>query len=80
MKTWLWPDRAIGKRESRELREAHNATVNMAAELLHELLATKSWMEDCMLERQQRGLPSRERYEAVAAIIAKAHQARGGAA
>ena len=27
-KTWLWPDRVIGKRESRELREEHNALVN----------------------------------------------------
>jgi hypothetical protein len=25
---WLWPDRKIGKRESRRLRDEHNATVN----------------------------------------------------
>jgi len=31
---WLWPDHAIGKRESRRLREEHNATVNECAELL----------------------------------------------
>ena len=27
-KTWLWPDRTIGKKESRVLREEHNALVN----------------------------------------------------
>lgn len=27
-KTWLWPDRVIGKRESRRLREEHNTMVN----------------------------------------------------
>ena len=27
-KSWLWPDRTIGKRESRELRNEHNALVN----------------------------------------------------
>jgi len=26
--SWLWPDRTIGKRESRELREEHNRLVN----------------------------------------------------
>ena len=25
---WLWPDHSIGKRESRRLREEHNAAVN----------------------------------------------------
>jgi hypothetical protein len=33
MKTWLWPDRTIGKRESGTLREEHNATVNQCADL-----------------------------------------------
>lgn len=33
-KCWLWPDHAIGKRESRELREEHNSVVNVNAELL----------------------------------------------
>lgn len=26
--SWLWPDRVIGKRESRALREEHNRLVN----------------------------------------------------
>ena len=33
-KCWLWPDRNIGKRESRQLREEHNALVNRNAELI----------------------------------------------
>ena len=32
--SWLWPDRTIGKRESRQLREEHNRVVNENAELL----------------------------------------------
>jgi len=30
--SWLWPNRVIGKRESGELREEHNALVNALAE------------------------------------------------
>jgi len=33
-KCWLWPDHTIGKRESRRLREKHNALVNLNDELL----------------------------------------------
>ena len=36
-KSWLWPDRAISKTESRELREEHNALVNSHAELIDAL-------------------------------------------
>ena len=38
--TWHWPDHVIGKRESRRLREEHNALANSHAELfaaLHEI-------------------------------------------
>jgi hypothetical protein len=28
MASWLWPDHRIGKRESRRLRDEHNATYN----------------------------------------------------
>lgn len=38
-KSWLWPDHTIGKRESRQLREEHNALVNSHAELLAALQA-----------------------------------------
>lgn len=34
--SWLWPDRVIGKRESRTLRDEHNALVNSHAELLEQ--------------------------------------------
>jgi hypothetical protein len=33
-KSWLWPDRAIGQKEARQLREEHNAVVNSHTELL----------------------------------------------
>lgn len=33
-KCWLWPDHAISKAESRELREEHNAIVNSHSALL----------------------------------------------
>lgn len=32
-KSWLWPDHVIGKRESRRLREEHNALLNEFARL-----------------------------------------------
>ncbi len=34
---WHWPDHVIGKRESRRLREEHNARMNERRELLHVL-------------------------------------------
>jgi hypothetical protein len=42
-KSWLWPDRTIGKRESRTLREEHNALVNSEAELLRALERCADW-------------------------------------
>ena len=35
--TWQWPDHVIGKRESRRLREEHNALANSHAELCRTL-------------------------------------------
>lgn len=32
MRAWLWPDHVIGKRESRRLREEHNALYNSRAD------------------------------------------------
>lgn len=32
-RSWLWPDRAIGKRESRQIREEHNIVVTSHGEL-----------------------------------------------
>lgn len=39
---WLWPDRTIGKRESRILREEHNEAINQRAELLEALEAIRA--------------------------------------
>ena len=36
---WLWPNRKIGKKESGEMREEHNAVVNDNANLLEALQA-----------------------------------------
>ena len=42
VKPWLWPDHAIGKRESRRLRDEHNEAVNLNAEMLE---ALRKWNE-----------------------------------
>ena len=44
---FLWPDHVIGKRESRAIREAHNATVNRAAELERQLAAVTAQRDQC---------------------------------
>lgn len=47
---WHWPDRTIGKRESRRLREEHNALGNHAAELAEVVKASvgawDAWRND----------------------------------
>lgn len=37
MTSWLWPDRVICKRESRELRDEHNNLVNIKNKLVEAL-------------------------------------------
>lgn len=39
-KSWLWPDRTIGKKESRVLRDEHNALYNEFDTVLRGLEAT----------------------------------------
>lgn len=39
-KSFLWPDHIIGKRESRRIREEHNAAINDMSELLEALRET----------------------------------------
>ena len=39
-KSFLWPDHNIGKRESRRIREEHNAAINDMSELLEALRET----------------------------------------
>ena len=52
---------------------AANARLIAASpEMLEALRDTLAWMEDCLMDRQQRGLPSREAYETVRTAIAKA--------
>ena len=50
--TWHWPDHVIGKRESRRLREEHNALANSHSELvavLSQLLNSGELMDDKVL-------------------------------
>jgi hypothetical protein len=44
--SWLWPDRTISKRESRQLREEHNALVNASAELVDALKGLKAILDE----------------------------------
>ena len=50
-----WPDHVIGKRESRQIREAHNATLND----YHELLETTRELLD-IVEFEYANDPERE--------------------
>lgn len=81
MASWLWPDRVIGKRESRQLREEHNATNN----LLHEALDQLETLADAAFKRDtsmgdpaltmQRRAELWEAYEAASNFIKKARGA-----
>ena len=64
---WLWPDHIIYKRESRRLREEHNATVNSHADLLEAL-------EELIIEVDTWEDPEHETptYQNARAAIAKA--------
>lgn len=44
-RAWLWPDRAIGKREARRLREEQNALFNSHCELLEAVKLALPMME-----------------------------------
>jgi len=73
--SWLWPDRTIGKRESRTLREEHNATVNSHADLL-------ACLRKCVDEMDSRGDYERQRdggYDDEDAAIDAARTAIAGA-
>lgn len=52
--------------------EANANLIAAAPGMLAELRSIKAWMQDCMIDKQVKGLPSRERYDAVCAAIAKA--------
>lgn len=45
-KSWLWPDHAISKQESRALREEHNALVNAHAGLLEACEQAEHWLSE----------------------------------
>lgn len=45
-KSWLWPDHAIGKRESRRLRDEHNTLVNQGARMFEVLQSIERSLND----------------------------------
>lgn len=69
--TWHWPDHVIGKRESRRLREEHNALANSHAELLAALQSILKWVDPYSVP----GYEDKVRdVEAAEAAVAKAEE------
>ena len=63
--SWLWPNRAIGKRESEKLRKEHNLLVSNHARLLEALR--------CLVRRSANQLdqsPTRDGIDNVDALVA----------
>ena len=63
-------DRTSGLHGQRH--EADKRLIAAAPDLLEAMRYVQSWMEDCLMDKQMRGLPSREAYEVTRAAIAKA--------
>jgi hypothetical protein len=70
---WLWPDHVIGKRESRRLREEHNALANSHAVILAALRDMTRWVEGLATEEQLDRLDGRARYAAASKAIQGFH-------
>lgn len=68
LKSWLWPDHNIGKRESRRLRDEHNATVNVAVDLLAALRRVVATCHGDPLTDAAREAKNAALYDAAAAI------------
>lgn len=75
-----WPDHNIGKRESRRIREEHNALYNSHAELLAALQACLQTCEDGVIHRNETGKPQWSAFDHMKTIareaIAKATTSR----
>lgn len=54
--------------------ESDARLIAAAPDLYAELAAVKEWMEDCLIDRQQKGTPSRVRYDAICAALARVDQ------
>lgn len=67
--TWLWPDHAISKAESRTLREEHNALANQHAELL---AACKSVVDYYQNMSGNPSCPVADKYWIDGALLARA--------
>lgn len=51
-RSWLWPDRTIGKRESAALRNEHNALVNDLADAVEALERALPYVAGHAVERE----------------------------
>jgi len=51
---FLWPDHAIGKRESREIREQHNASIQALLDERRELLEALEGFLSWSIENEER--------------------------
>ena len=74
---WLWPDHVIGKRESRRLREEHNALANEQAELLKalgEIADDACWSDEDTVESLRVRLDNLSEYACAAIAKAKGVQ------
>jgi len=54
-KSWLWPDRTIGKMESRVLRDEHNALVNEVATLRARCERLEAALKGCAAALKEAG-------------------------
>ena len=77
MQSWLWPDRVIGKRESRVLRDEHNRVINLNAELLAALGSAEQeiveLLEDfCQSEGPESDVQGQRTLQLIRAAIVKA--------
>ena len=54
--SWLWPDRTIGKRESRQLREEHNELVNEHAAMRDALRGCVQALETHIADEARRAM------------------------
>lgn len=63
---WHWPDHNIGKRESRRLREEHNATVNSHEEILGFARLVEAWLCSPALDTETLRVVQKQARETIA--------------
>lgn len=72
--SFLWPDHVIGKRESRTIREEHNALVNAHAALLAENAALRAALESAGIRFNSLALDAHAGKNTIRAIASRGAQ------